>query len=64
MSRYTHRGWKKGLGEGFWVDDGYGFKIFISWKDDVYNAIAKLADLEDLEAEAKLAELKEGGGDD
>ena len=50
MSRYTHRGWKKGLGEGFWVDDGYGFKIFICWKDDVYNAIAKLAHLEDLEA--------------
>lgn len=55
MSRYTRRAMHDGLA-GFWVEDEYG-KTFVSWKDDCYNAIAKLCDLEDKEEAGRLISL-------
>lgn len=55
MSRYTRRAMHDGLA-GFWVEDEHG-KIFISWKNDCYNAIAKLCDLEDKEEAGRLISM-------
>lgn len=61
MSRLTRRGMHNGLA-GFWVKENDGSESFISWQDDGYDGIAKIAHYEDLEEQGMLIVAKYAKG--